>query len=95
LPRRVITFSKDRAGHVYIFAIVVILLIGAINPRAFKRLLKLVWVIISLIISLVVFFKVQDACSGNCSPTELSVALAPLVGISLYIWYQLFIKKTD
>ena len=66
---------------IYIVAIVVILLIGALNPRAFKRLLKLGWVLISLVISLFVFFKVQDACSGNCSPAELSVALVP------FSWY--------
>jgi hypothetical protein len=80
---------------VYIVALLVILLLGALNPRAFKRLLKLGWVLISLVISLFVFFKVQDACSGNCSPAELSVALAPLVGISLYIWYLLFVKKSN
>lgn len=78
---------------IYIVTILIILLIGALNPRVFKRLLKLVWVFISLVISLIVFFKVQDACSGNCSPALLSVALIPFCGISLYIWYQLFINK--
>jgi hypothetical protein len=80
---------------IYIFPIVALLYLCVAHPQAFKRLLKLGWVLISLIISLFVFFKVQDACSGNCSPAELSVALAPLVGISLCIWYQLFVKKSD
>jgi hypothetical protein len=56
---------------IYIVAIVVILFIGALNPRAFKRLLKLGWVLISLAIPMFVFFKVQDAGTGNCSPVEL------------------------
>jgi hypothetical protein len=31
-------------------------------------------------------------CEDSCSAAELSVALVPLTGISLYIWYQLFVK---
>ncbi len=67
----------------------------ALMARGFKELLKLVWVFMSLVISLIVFSKVQDACSDDCSPAVLFVALIPFFGISLHIWYQLFGRKSD
>jgi len=67
----------------------------ALMTRVFKELLKLVWMFISLVLSMIVFSKVQDACSDDCSPAVLFVALIPFFGISLHIWYQLFGKRSD
>ena len=51
--------------------------------------------IIGWVVSIFVFLLIIDNCHGSCSPAELSVGLVPMIGISLYVWYLLFMKKSD
>ena len=80
---------------IYIFPIIALLYLSVAHPQAFKKLLKLGWVLISLIISMFVFLLILTNCEESCSTAELWVALVPLTCNSLYIWYQLFMKPSD
>ena len=48
-----------------------------------------------LVVSIFVFLLIMDNCTGSCSPAELSVGLVPMIGLSLYVWYLIVVKKSD
>ena len=75
-----------------IVLIIIVFLCMSSELPFFKALLKAFWIFLSFISSIFVFTKIEEGCKGwfhDCSAPVHLVALIPITGVTLYIFYLL------